>query len=79
MVQKLNVVTAPKTTTFQVRMNPEIKTEVESIYARCGITLTDAFNLFIQQTLNAEGLPFLVTPNSKQLLREQAITKLVGN
>ena len=32
MVQKLSVATAPKTSTFQARINPEIKAEVESIY-----------------------------------------------
>ena len=78
MVQKLSVATAPKTSTFQARINPEIKAEVESIYAKSGLTLTEAFNLFIQQSLNVEGLPFLVTSDSKELLREQAVMKLMS-
>ncbi len=41
------------------------------------MTLTDAFNTFIQQSINAEGLPFLVTQNSKEALREQAIAVLM--
>ena len=77
MVQKLSVATSPKTSTFQARINPEIKAEVESIYAKSGLTLTEAFNLFIQQSLNVEGLPFLVTSDSKELLREQAVMKLM--
>lgn len=75
--ERLNVVTAPKDSTFQVRINGEIKKTVEEIYARTGITLTDAFNAFIQQSINVEGLPFLVTQNSKDALREQALAMLM--
>ena len=39
--------------------------------------LTDAINAFIQQSINVEGMPFLVTANSKQALREQAISQLM--
>ncbi len=78
MYHELSVATAPKTSTFQARINPEIKAEVESIYAKSGLTLTEAFNLFIQQSLNVKGLPFLVTSDSKELLREQAVMKLMS-
>ena len=71
MVEMLNVATAPKDTTFQARINSDIKKRVEAIYAKTGMTLTDAFNTFIQQSINVEGLPFLVTSNSKEILREQ--------
>ena len=70
---KLNVATAPKDSTFQVRINSEIKKAVEEIYAKTGMTLTDAFNIFIQQSLNVEGLPLLATKNSKEALKEQAL------
>ena len=73
MNTNLNVAMAPKDSTFQVRMNSEIKRAVEDIYARTGMTLTDAFNTFIQQSLNVEGLPFIVTTNSKEALKEQAL------
>lgn len=77
MATTLNVAMAPKDSTFQVRINSEIKKTVEEIYAKTGMTLTDAFNTFIQQSINAEGLPFLVTQNSKEALREQAIAVLM--
>lgn len=76
-MKSLNVATAPKTGTFQMRINPEVKAYVENIYANCGMTLTDAINTFIQQSINVEGLPFLVTQNSKEVLREQAISELM--
>lgn len=77
MSGNVNVATAPKDTTFQVRINSEIKKMVEEIYAKTGMTLTDAFNTFIQQSIDVEGLPFLVTQNSKEALKEQALAKLM--
>lgn len=77
MENTLSVATAPKTGTFQMRINPEIKERVEKIYANCGMTLTDAINAFIQQSLNVEGMPFLVTQNSKEALYEQAVSQLM--
>ncbi len=77
MAENLSVAMAPKDTTFQVRINSEIKKTVEEIYARTGMTLTDAFNTFIQQSINVEGLPFLITQNSKEALKEQAFAKLM--
>ena len=77
MVNNLNVAIAPKDTTFQVRINSEIKKAVEDIYARTGMTLTDAFNTFIQQSINVEGLPFIVTKNSREALKEQSVAMLM--
>lgn len=77
MNKKLSVATAPKTGTFQMRINPEIKECVENIYAKCGMTLTDAINAFLQQTINVEGLPFLVTQNSREAIKEQAVALLM--
>ena len=48
----LNVTTAPKTATFQMRINPEIKAEAERIFAKDGLTMTDAVNMLLQRTLN---------------------------
>ena len=76
MAKALSVATMPKTSTWQARINPEVKAYVEELYARCGMTLTDAFNIFLQQSINVEGLPFLVSTDSKELLRQQAIQYL---
>ena len=72
MSKSLSVATAPKTGTFQMRINPEIKKNVEDIYARVGMTLTDAVNIFIQQTINVQGLPLLAAADSKSAMKEQA-------
>ena len=67
MTEQKTVVTAPKDYTFQLRMNSEIKAELERIYAEQGMTLSDAFNVFMQQTLNMGGLPFRIGPGDREL------------
>ncbi len=77
MTKNLTVAAAPKDTAFQIRINSEIKKKLEDIYAKTGLSLTDAFNTFIQQSLNVEGLPFLVTQNSREALKEQTIAMIM--
>lgn len=76
MQNNLNVSTAPKTAVFQMSINPEIKKQVEKIYENCGMTLTEAINTFLQQSINAEGLPFVITQNTKEALKAQAASRL---
>lgn len=78
MNNKINVATAPKTSTFQIRINPQVKEEAECIFAKCGLTLTEAINVFLQQSINVEGLPFLIVNNGKDVLKEQAIAYLMS-
>jgi len=73
----MTVVHSPKTTTFQFRINPEIRERAEAVYAECGLTLTDAINIFIQQSINVEGLPFVVTKKSKTAKFQQAVSRLM--
>ena len=48
------VVTAPTTATFQFRTDPMIRERAKSIYSNCGLTLTDAINIFIQPSINID-------------------------
>ena len=74
----MNVSSAPKTATFQMRINPDIKQRVEDVYARQGLTFTDAVNIFIQQSLNADGLPFLASPENGEYMKAKAMRRLVS-
>ncbi|HIT33129.1 MAG TPA: type II toxin-antitoxin system RelB/DinJ family antitoxin [Candidatus Faecousia intestinigallinarum] len=78
MDTNLNVGNAPKTSLFQFRINPEIKSRLEAIYAKNGLTLTDAINIFLQQSINADGLPFLVSPENKAFMRRKAAKILMA-
>ena len=78
MNQSYNVASAPKTTTFQMRINPEVKQRVEQVYANYGLNLTDAINIFIQQSLNMDGLPFMLSPENKEYMRAKAMKRLMA-
>ena len=73
-----NIVSAPKTDMFRFRINPEIKKQVEDVYAKNGLTLTQALNIFIQQSLNMEGLPFLLSPENEEYMKNKALKRLMA-
>ena len=77
MDSTFNVVNAPKTATFQMRINPEVKRRVEAVYASQGLSFTDAVNIFIQQSLNDNGLPFLVSPANAEFMKAKAMRRLL--
>ena len=47
-----------KTANINIRIDPETKAGVESLYGSFGITVTDAINMFLRQSLMVGGLPF---------------------
>ena len=47
-----------KTATLNVRIDPEIKNMAEKLYSSFGITITDAINMFLHQSILVGGLPF---------------------
>ena len=55
-----NIVSSAKTDMFRIRINPVLRKQLEDVYGKNGLTLTDAVNVFFQQSLNAGGFPFEV-------------------
>ena len=53
-----NVIIMSKTAMLTVRIDPEVKSKVERLYASFGLNLADAVNMFIHQSLIVGGLPF---------------------
>lgn len=78
MQDQINVATAPKTGTFQMRINPEIRQKVEAVYSQYGLSLTDAVNIFLQQSLNENGLPFLLSPDNTEYMKAKAAARLAA-
>ena len=72
-----NVVNEPKTGTFQIRVNPEYKDELERLYADCGMTLTQAINIFFQMSLKTGGLPFVVNRDSSIVFNDGTVDYLM--
>ena len=59
-----------KSTAFTFRLNPEVKQEASDLFESLGITLSDAINLFLHQSLREGGLPFNVKRADRK--REEA-------
>ena len=73
----MDIISAPKTDMFRMRINPEIRQDLEAVYAKNGLTLTDAVNVFFQQSLNAGGFPFSVTADNADLVKAKALNRLM--
>ena len=73
----MDVVSSAKTDMFRMRINPEIRSRLERVYAQNGLSLTDAVNVFFQQSLNAGGLPFQVTEDNAALIQAKALSRLM--
>ena len=52
-----------KTSSMYVRIDPQIKSDVENIYAQYGMSITDAINVFLYTSRNVGGLPFDLRPS----------------
>ena len=53
-----------KTSTVRARIEPELKTDVENLFKKLGLSTTEAINLFYRQVKMRNGLPFsVVIPN----------------
>lgn len=73
----MDVVSSAKTDMFRMRINPEIRSRLERVYAQNGLSLTDDVNVFFQQSLNAGGLPFQVTEDNAALIQAKALSRLM--
>ena len=62
-----------KTATFQMRINPDVKKQAEEVFAAYGLTLTEAVNIFIHQSLCEGGLPFVLSPGNREYQRARSI------
>jgi len=54
-----------KTASMYIRIDPEVKSDVETIYAQYGMSITDAINVFLYTSRSRGGLPFDLRPSSE--------------
>ena len=54
-----------------------LRTQLEDVYGKNGLTLTDAVNVFFQQSLNAGGFPFEVNENNAEIIKAKAMARLI--
>ncbi len=53
-----------KTTTLNIRIEPEIKDQAEAIFRQLGLTPASAVNLFFRQVILHGGIPFMLMANT---------------
>ena len=55
-----------KTATIHMRVEPELKQDVENILRELGLTTSEAINMFLRQVSARRGIPFDVRiPNAE--------------
>jgi DNA-damage-inducible protein J len=70
-----------KTANIYLRLDPQVKADVETIYSRYGMTITEAVTIFLHQSRNVGGLPFDLrpeTPNSATLAAMQEVEDMIN-
>ena len=55
---------AGSTTNISIRMETDLKTKADELFAELGMNLSTAFNIFVRQALREGGIPFNITVNT---------------
>lgn len=57
-----------KTANLNIRIDPETKLQAETLFSNFGLTISDAVNVFLHQSILYGGIPFeLKIPNKETL------------
>ncbi|WP_216662542.1 type II toxin-antitoxin system RelB/DinJ family antitoxin [Adlercreutzia sp. ZJ473] len=56
---------AARTAEIKAYVVPDVKAEAAEVYARWGMSLSDAINVFLVKSIDAGGLPFDMRASSK--------------
>lgn len=54
---------AGNTTNISIRMDADLKTQADALFAELGMNISTAFNIFVRQSIREGGIPFAVTLN----------------
>ena len=65
-----------KTASMYIRIDPQVKSDVEAVYAQYGMSITDAINVFLYSSRNVGGLPFDLRPSAPNPETLEAINEV---
>ena len=60
---------------LNLRIEPEIKADAEELFGSFGLTVTDAVNVFLRQSLMRGGFPFEVVRHKPNAVTQAAIAE----
>ena len=63
----------PRSAVMNLRIEPEIKAEAEKLFGSFGLTVTDAVNVFLRQSLMRGGFPFEIVNHKPNAVTQAAI------
>ncbi|MCL2142524.1 MAG: type II toxin-antitoxin system RelB/DinJ family antitoxin [Methanimicrococcus sp.] len=58
---------------LNLRIEPEVKKDAEELFGSFGLTVTDAVNVFLRQSLMRGGFPFEIVRNKPNAVTQAAI------
>ena len=70
-----------KSANLHIRIDPETKNEAEKLFSSFGISITDAVNMFLRQSIIVGGLPFALRqlkPNATTAAAMQKIDDVIN-
>ena len=65
-----------KTANLNIRVEPNTKVAAEKLFSNFGITISDAVNIFLHQSILAGGLPFSMRLPRPNASTEAAMTEI---
>ena len=60
---------------LNLRIEPEIKADAEELFSCFGLTVTDAVNVFLRQSLMQGGFPFEIVRHKPNAVTQAAIAE----
>jgi len=64
-----------KTASINIRLDQEVKQKAEILYKSFGITISDAVNIFLHQSLLVGGLPFEMKSPQYNKINDEELVK----
>ena len=65
----------PRSAVMNIRIEPEVKAEAEELFGSFGLTVTDAVNVFLRQSLMRGGFPFEIVRYKPNVVTQAAIAE----
>ena len=64
---------------IRVRISPDLKNQATAVLSQCGLTISDAVRLFLEQVVMRDGLPFEIKmPNITTIAAMKESRKLTS-
>ena len=63
----------PRSAMLNLRIEPEVKANAEELFSSFGLTVTDAVNVFLRQSLMRGGFPFEIVRYKPNAVTQAAI------